>query len=283
MSHTFGTSTTAHVEGRTLHVMVRGAADATTTVVFESGLGMSRSSWGAVVPAVAGQARTVVYDRAGTGRSPVDPTPRTLARLVDDLVAVVDHVGAGRVVLVGHSWGGAIVRAAVAALGADRVAGVVVVDQVDERCELYFDASSAKRFAMSTRMVPTMARLGLYRLLGSRPGRRQPADVAADHRREDFSRSAAAALVAEMEPFLDELASLREDPPDLGGVPLVVITGTKVTRMDRAVRGAITTAHRRTAAEVPHARLVEATGSAHLVMFTEPEVVVGAVVGLAVP
>jgi pimeloyl-ACP methyl ester carboxylesterase len=259
--------------------MVAGTGE--PTVAFVSGMGMSRSVWGQVQPAVAARTRAVVYDRAGLGRSDPDRRPRTIASAVADLVTVLDHVGGGPFVLVGHSWGGPVARAAAAALGPDRVAGVVVVDQVDENCDLYFEPAAARRFTSSARLLPLLARTGLYRILGSRPGRRQPADVRADHRSEDFDAGAAAGMVAELSTFLAELGSLRAAPPELGGIPLVVVSGTRPTRADRRVRRAITAAHRRTADTTPGARLVEATRSAHLVMFDEPDLLADVVLDTA--
>lgn len=273
MAHTYGTSehaTTA--DGRRLHYMEAGAG--TPVVVFESGMGLSRSSWGLVQPAVAERTRAVVYDRAGTGRSDPDPEPRTLARLTGDLLALLAALGPGPFVLVGHSWGGPIVRSAAAALGPGAVRGLVLVDQGDERCDLYFEPAAARRFAMTAKLLPATARLGLFRLGGSRPGRVQPADVAADHRREDFSPSAARAMVAELDSFLADLAALRAAPPDLGDIEVSVISGTKPARADRKARTAIVAAHRETADALPGGRFVAASGSGHLVMFSEPELIV---------
>lgn len=272
MTHTLGTSChTRLADGRSLHWMVGG--DGPTTVVFESGMGVSRSVWGLVAPRVAEATRAIVYDRAGTGRSDRDPAGRSLTRLVDDLEALLADAAPGPVILVGHSWGGPIVRSVAARLGPQRVHGVVVVDQVDEHCEHYFDPSAARRFAM-TGMTPALARVGLYRLMGSRPGRVLPADVYADHRREDFSVAAAKTMNAEMATFVDDLATLRESPPDMRGIPLTVISGTRSTRLDRTVRASITAAHRMTVEGTPGSRLVEATGSAHLVIYDEPGVIV---------
>ena len=275
--HSFGTSGFVSLEGgRRIHYMERGAGEA--TVVFESGLGFSRSTWGLVAPVIGDCTRTVVYDRAGLGRSDDDDEARDLERLTDDLDALLTGLGPGPFLLVGHSWGGPIVRS-VAARSPERIIGLVLVDQTDENCSLYFDPTSAKRFAQGARMLPALARARLYGPIGGRAGRVQPRDVAADHRTEDFTPRAAATSVAEMHGLLDDLARLRDAPPELHGIPTTIITGTRSTALDRAQRNALNAGHRATAAALG-ARLVEAGDSGHLVMFTEPQLVIDEVVRL---
>src|SRR5688572_11787247 len=147
-------------DGRELYAERRG--DGAPVVVFESGMGVSRNMWGAVAPAVAEHTTTVVYDRAGLGRSQRDHEARDLARLAGDLVDVLDHLGGGPFVLVGHSWGGAVVRTAAAARP-DRVAGLVLVDPTDERCDLFFSKGNARQTRAMTVLLPALARLGLVR------------------------------------------------------------------------------------------------------------------------
>ncbi|WP_320668741.1 alpha/beta fold hydrolase [Patulibacter defluvii] len=278
-THTFGASRLlALPDGRRLHHMVAGAGQ--PTVVFESGMGFSRSIWGLVQPAVAERTRTVVYDRAGLGRSDRDPRPRTLARIGDDLRALLAALGPGPFVLVGHSWGGPIVRTAAAALGPEVVRGVVLVDQTDERCDLFLGPAMERRVAFGNRMTPLLARTGLYRAFGAIPGRRQPADVVADHRREDFTVAAAAAMGAELAAFPDEIRALREAPPALDPIAVTVLSGTKRTRFDRAGRRQVVAAHRATAEEASHGRFVPAPRSAHLIMFSEPRLIVDEVLRL---
>src|SRR5262245_28373312 len=122
-------------DGRRLYAMVLdGPGDGAPTVVFEAGAAASRSSWALVQPLVGVFARAIVYDRSGLGRSPVDPGARTLPRMAEDLGDLLTHFGPGPYVLVGHSAGGPIIRAAAAA-GPERVTGLVLVDPTDEAAD----------------------------------------------------------------------------------------------------------------------------------------------------
>jgi 3-oxoadipate enol-lactonase len=84
---------------------VDGAADA-PVVVLSNSLGATRAMWDAQVPALAERFRVVTYDTRGHGESPVPPGPYALDDLVDDLVALLDEVGAERAHVAGLSLGG---------------------------------------------------------------------------------------------------------------------------------------------------------------------------------
>lgn len=79
------------------------------TVVLVHGFPDDASLWDEVVPRLAGRHHVVAYDVRGAGDSEAPGTVSAYGfdHLVDDLVAVVDHVvGAqARVHLVGHDWG----------------------------------------------------------------------------------------------------------------------------------------------------------------------------------
>jgi len=272
-SHTFGESHYIQTrDGRQLHYMEKGAGE--LTVVFESGMGLSRSAWGLVQPLVAEHTRTVVYDRAGSGRSEPDQEPRTLTRIADDLDFLLNQLGAGPFILVGHSWGGPIIRV-VAAMNSARIRGLVLIDQTDEHCELYFEEKSVKHYARMNKLLPLLARVGLYRLIGSKPGKVQPADVYKDHRQEDLTLQAARTMVAEGMLFLEDLRALRDRPLKLEGIEVSVISGTLMSRMERKFRPTLHAAHRQTVAALTTARLVEAPNSGHMIMYTEPHLIVG--------
>jgi 3-oxoadipate enol-lactonase len=84
---------------------IDGPADA-PVVVLSNSLGATRSMWDAQVPALAERFRVIGYDVRGHGESPSPPGPYTLDDLADDVVALLDEVGAERAHLVGVSLGG---------------------------------------------------------------------------------------------------------------------------------------------------------------------------------
>lgn len=269
--HTFGASAYIQTrDGRRLHYMSGGAGE--VTVVFESGMGVSRSTWGLIVPAVAEYARTIVYDRAGAGRSDVDASPRTLARIAEDLNELLDALGSGPLILVGHSWGGPIVRT-VATAHLSRLKGIVLVDPSDEHCDLYFTRVAKVGFAINGALIPLLARLGLYRFLGIKEFNLQPADVVADHHQEDFTVQAARTMAAEVKGFIQDLKMLQAQPPKLGNAAVSLISGTLPGTGERKIRPAIVKAHQQTVNKLSNARWVEAAQSGHMVMFTDPEVI----------
>lgn len=275
-AHTFGTSRfVATPDDRRLHTMSRGTGP--VTVVFESGMGLSRNIWGLVVPDVAEQARTVVYDRACSGRSGDDAEPRTLARTARDLGVLLDELGDGPLVLVGHSSGGLIVRAA-AARYSERVCAIVLVDPSDENFPLYFTRST-RLLALLYRVIAPVAR----RIRRRRPptvplGGPQPADVLADIRAEELMTRAVQSGDAELRRFLADIAALRRSPPHLGDTPVTVISAASPSPRGRKVREGLTAAHRVSVAALADSRHVEARNSEHMIMYTEPLIIVDEIV-----
>ena len=258
-------------DGRALHAERAGTG--APVVVFESGMGMSRHTWGAVAPLVAAQTTTVVYDRSGLGRSPVAAAPRDLEHLAADLCDVLAALGAGPFVLVGHSWGGPIIRQATAATAPGTVAGLVLVDQSDERCDLFFGAGNARQGKVAKVVAPALARTRILRLVMRRLAATLPEPAATGLRTEDGTLAATRTQLAEMEPSIADLRRLRDDPPAMPDIPVTVISGTVTTRFERSRRPALVAAHEETAAAFPQGRHVRAERSSHYVPFTEAELV----------
>jgi 3-oxoadipate enol-lactonase/4-carboxymuconolactone decarboxylase len=88
-----------------VHAQVEGPNDAPVVLLVGS-LGSTLHMWDPQVPPLAQRYRVVRYDARGHGRSPVPEGPYALDDLVDDAVALLDRVGAGRAHVVGLSLGG---------------------------------------------------------------------------------------------------------------------------------------------------------------------------------
>lgn len=258
-------------DGRALYVERHGHGS--PVVVFEAGMGVSGNMWGALLPQVARQTTAVIYDRSGFGRSRPDSATRDLARLSDDLLAVIACLGDGPLVLVGHSWGGPIVRLAAARIP-ERIAGLVLVDQTDEGCELFFSASHARQARMSRWLLPLMARTGLLRWLVKRQSRDLPEPWASALRHYDGSVAAAHAMLAELEHCMADIRRLRDQPVALPPVPVSIISGTRDGFMEKGRRKELVKAHLERAEALPFGRHVQARHSSHFVPLTEPDVIV---------
>jgi pimeloyl-ACP methyl ester carboxylesterase len=117
------------VGGWRLHLHCTGDAQPMRpTVILEAGIGDFSVEWSLVQPGVAKFARVCSYDRAGGGWSDTGPQPRTMRQLVYELHTLLDKA---RVrppfVMVGHSYGGWLVRLYAATHPSD-VAGLVLVE-----------------------------------------------------------------------------------------------------------------------------------------------------------
>ncbi|MBB5203262.1 pimeloyl-ACP methyl ester carboxylesterase [Inhella inkyongensis] len=115
---------------RQLEVLQLGEGQA--SVVLEAGFATGWSTWRKVLPGLAPQARLLAYSRAGVGASDPAPTVPTVDDRVRDLEGLL---AASKLpppyVLVGHSYGGLVVRA-FAARHPEAVAALVLVDPASE-------------------------------------------------------------------------------------------------------------------------------------------------------
>lgn len=111
-----------------LHIDERGAGS--PRVVLEAGIAASSLSWTFVQPQIAKFAHVVSYDRAGLGWSGGCQAPRTLQTMLGEFDALLSAAALpSPYVLVGHSFGGLLVRAW-SFYHPERVAGLVLVDPV---------------------------------------------------------------------------------------------------------------------------------------------------------
>ena len=112
--------------GRSLFVYCVGTGS--PTVILEAGFGGNIDDWRDVQGRLGHATRTCAYDRAGLVNSPAIPGVHDAATELADLGRLLDHAGIPPpYVLVGHSYGGLLVRLFAHAHPRD-TAGLVLVD-----------------------------------------------------------------------------------------------------------------------------------------------------------
>ena len=129
--------------GHKLHVYCTGSG--APTVVVESGLGDFSIDWTLVQTRVMRFTRICTYDRGGYAWSDPGPKPRTFGQLNLELHDALAKLGErGPFVLVGHSFGGPVIRNFAAVYPAD-VAGMVLVDAAHEGLRVSIGAGKTIR------------------------------------------------------------------------------------------------------------------------------------------
>jgi len=127
---------TFQAPGATLYVEILGTAAGTPLVVVNGGPGFDHTYEHVAMPGTASawetlarSRRVVFYDQRGNGRSGALKSGQTctLADQIDDLEAVRVHLGADKIDLLGHSWGGFLAMA-YAARHPEHIRHLVTVD-----------------------------------------------------------------------------------------------------------------------------------------------------------
>jgi lipase len=131
LSDPFGERYEIPVSGGSLHAARAGARpdEAESVVLALHGVTASLMTWRTVARAFAERDDVCLLapDLRGRGRSAKLPGPYGIAAHMDDLIKVLDHVGARRAIVVGHSLG-AYIAARLAAEQPERVAALVLLD-----------------------------------------------------------------------------------------------------------------------------------------------------------
>jgi pimeloyl-ACP methyl ester carboxylesterase len=196
-------------------------------VVWVQGVGVAGCGWAPQVQGLSDRFRCISFDHRGIGASSPLGGSLTIDELVEDTLALMDHLGVPRAHLVGHSMGGLIVQD-VAHAARERVASLALL-------------CTFTRGTEAARLSPRLGWLGLRTRLGTRamrrraflelilaPGERQvDLDAAALRYGEVFGRD-----LADSPPVVyRQLAALsRHDREvqlrELSGLPTLVISGS---------------------------------------------------------
>lgn len=288
-----------NIGGRRLHFVEFG--EGSPAVILEAGIAASSLSWSLVQPHVAKFTRVCSYDRAGLGWSDLHREPPMLEKSIQDFRSLLTTADVPAPhVLVGHSYGGLLVRA-YAARYPNSVAGLVLVDPVSIRD--WSAASEARRKMLErgirlSRRGATLARFGLVRLalaLLMSGGNRIPKLIA--RMASGRGESVASRLVGEvgklprecwpmirshwcdpkcfaaMAGYLECLPANAQAVSQMGElprVPLVILSAANSTQAEIEEREELVRS-------IPGAAHVIAANSGHWIPFDEPELVVAAI------
>jgi pimeloyl-ACP methyl ester carboxylesterase len=294
------------VGGWRLHLNCSGESAASRpTVILESGIGDFSVEWSLVQPGVAGFARVCSYDRGGDGWSDLGPHPRTMHQIVYELHTLLDKVGVKPpLVLVGHSYGGWLVRLYAATYPKDVVGMVLVEAGADDPWRMLPGGKLVRASALATgRPIPAVKvsnplrvsdippealaqmRAGLdegARHANDPPRDKLPADA---QRMRTWTLAQLGHVAAAVNPFEnEELAALRtqrsERPYPLGDMPLIVLTRGRAEE-DGPDGKAFEEEHRRDHAAIATmsrtGKLVVAAQSGHHVQIDQPDLVIAAI------
>lgn len=198
------------VNGRRLHLRVKGEA-AGPTVVIEQGAGGASVFWWAMQDRISAFARVATYDRAGYGWSDATKARRSIKARSDELHALLAASGLpGPYVLVGHSYGGPIISLFARDYPA-ATAGLVFADTPDMTSVLGpgYQTVTRKMHMPMLRVMQFAARVGLLRLWG----RLLPKmTMAAGLQGEAHAASRATLRVSALDAGADDIRSLWSIP-----------------------------------------------------------------------
>jgi pimeloyl-ACP methyl ester carboxylesterase len=159
------------VGGYRLHINCTGSGS--PTVVIDAGLGDWSTTWaGYVQPEVAKTTRVCTYDRAGMGWSEAGPLPRDAAQLSKELHTLLQNAHIpGPYVLVGHSFGGLVVRVFAHDYSSE-VSGVVLIESMTPEQFTRLPADGQSQSGSQSQpfsLQAALARFGVVRLLVKLP------------------------------------------------------------------------------------------------------------------
>jgi pimeloyl-ACP methyl ester carboxylesterase len=96
-------------DGCRLYYEVHGHPDRPAVVLLE-GLGGDVPGWRRNIPTLSTRYRVVAFDFRGNGRSDKPDRPMTMSTVVDDTVALMDHLGVDAAHVYGQSFGGMVAQ-----------------------------------------------------------------------------------------------------------------------------------------------------------------------------
>jgi pimeloyl-ACP methyl ester carboxylesterase len=224
---------------RRLHLFASGERVGNQTVILEAGIASFSSHWVRVQEALSTSTRVVSYDRAGLGWSDLAPEPLDAQGSAMDLRRMLQESDIpGPYVVVGHSYGGLVIRA-FADLFPGEVVGMVLVDTSHPDQWVASSVPGGSRTAaIGNRVAAFLARMGLLERLGVNKGLSEgiPAEQAGIleawlARPQSWSTSADTLKIWD-----SRSRSQVNQAKKLGDLPLVVISAPERPKGARAMQ-----------------------------------------------
>ena len=243
-----------------------GSPDAPVLVLIH-GLGLTRSTWDDVVPALARDYRVLTYDLCGHGESALPQVKPSLTVLSDQLGTLLDELAIARATIIGFSLGGMINRR-FALDHPSRVTALVILNSPHERspdAQRLVEERAAQTSAggPAATIDTTLARWFTPHFLTSSPKVAQirATVLANDPENHTAHRQVLASGVTEL---------IRPQPPIT--VPALVMTCAHDSGSTPAMAHAI-------AAEIAGAETVIVPGLQHLGLIERPELFTAEILG----
>lgn len=262
--------------GIALDTVVLG--DGPVTAVFVNGLGAPLEEWALVAPVIAERCRVVCYDRRTAPPNGRLPT-HDAAQVAADLDRLLDALGVtGPLILVGHSWGGPLIRR-YASAHPNSVAGMVFIDASHENIKgikpTWFTRALYTTSTMALRVGPIRRRL--LRMLGFD---RLPPETLAFLGTLPWLAEGRTAL-AEYGGIGASLRELELIAPDLPPVPIRVLLAAGrpglITKLGARQIAAIRAVWEKAVAGRDEFSLQIVPDSGHYVSLDQPQVVIDAI------
>jgi pimeloyl-ACP methyl ester carboxylesterase len=219
------------VNGHRLHALAMGTSG--PSVVFEAGLDAGgHLSWLPVQRRLAGQARTLSYDRAGILWSERGNHPKTCRAIAAELSALLRALEVEKpYYLVGHSFAALTLRCFVAMQPGD-VAGIVLVEPSHPGLAERLPPAAVEAIRPPARWKLEFAgALGIQRLFY---GLRYPGtdrESAINRQLAGLGGRSLDSVFAEMS-SVEAIAEAASREASFGDIPLIVITGTAANRSE---------------------------------------------------
>jgi 3-oxoadipate enol-lactonase len=230
-------------------------------IVFSHGFLWSGRMFAPQLAALSATHRCITYDHRGQGQSPLSAEPYDMERLYEDAAALIEKLGVGPCHFVGLSMGG-FVGLRLASRRPDLLRSLVLIESAaDGEPRLNIPkyramAFIARRFGYRVLLRPIMKVMFGRRFLADPARRAERERLAAELLALNIEGTdAALESVMSRRPVEDELARIR--------LPTLVLHGDN----DRAI---VPARARRTAANIPGARLIMIPYAGHTSTLEEP-------------